>query len=70
MLFGLAELMERDAEDLALLESLDTGKPIRDARAVDVPLAIGTTPLVRRGAGQDLWRGRRSPIDRLSSGRA
>ncbi|MCW6528704.1 aldehyde dehydrogenase [Sphingomonas sp. MMSM20] len=42
-LLGLAELMERDREDLALMEALDTGKPISDALTVDVPLAIGTT---------------------------
>jgi gamma-glutamyl-gamma-aminobutyraldehyde dehydrogenase len=40
VLFRLAELMESEAEDLALLETLDTGKAISDARAVDIPLAI------------------------------
>lgn len=39
-MFRLAELMERDREELALLESLDTGKPISDALNVDIPLAI------------------------------
>ncbi|RIK07038.1 MAG: hypothetical protein DCC49_10685 [Acidobacteria bacterium] len=29
----IADFIERDADDLATLESLDTGKPIRDARA-------------------------------------
>jgi len=43
VLFALADLMEKHAEALALLEALDTGKPIRDARAVDIPLAIQTT---------------------------
>lgn len=38
-----ADLIERHADELALLECLDTGKPISDARNVDVPLAIGTT---------------------------
>ena len=38
----LADLLEAHADELALLESLDTGKPISDARAVDIPLAIGT----------------------------
>ncbi len=42
ILFKFAELMERDAEQLALLESLDVGKPIKDALAVDVPGAIRT----------------------------
>lgn len=42
VLFRLAERMEAEAANLALLESLDTGKPIGDATNVDVPLAIGT----------------------------
>ena len=36
----LADLMEVNLEELAALESLDNGKPIRDARAADLPLAI------------------------------
>jgi gamma-glutamyl-gamma-aminobutyraldehyde dehydrogenase len=40
VLFRLAELMERDLDDLAMMESLDTGKPLSDARNVDIPLAI------------------------------
>ena len=35
----LAELMTEHLEELAQLESLDTGHPIRDARSVDVPNA-------------------------------
>ncbi|MCL4291397.1 MAG: aldehyde dehydrogenase family protein, partial [Thermoleophilia bacterium] len=35
----LAALVEEHASELALLETLDMGKPIRDALAVDVPLA-------------------------------
>ena len=35
----LAELIEEHADELALLETLDMGKPIRDSRKVDVPLA-------------------------------
>ena len=42
ILFKLADLMERDSEALALLESLDSGKPIRDTTAFDVPSAIRT----------------------------
>jgi gamma-glutamyl-gamma-aminobutyraldehyde dehydrogenase len=42
ILFALADLMERDAETLAVLESLDVGKPIKDALSVDVPQAIRT----------------------------
>jgi gamma-glutamyl-gamma-aminobutyraldehyde dehydrogenase len=42
ILFKFADLMERDAEQLALLESLDVGKPIKDALAVDIPGSIKT----------------------------
>jgi gamma-glutamyl-gamma-aminobutyraldehyde dehydrogenase len=42
ILFRFAELMERDAEQLALLESLDVGKPIKDSLSVDVPGSIKT----------------------------
>ncbi len=36
----LADLMEANLEELAGLETLDNGKPISDARAADLPLAI------------------------------
>ncbi len=39
VLVRFAELIEEHADELALLETLDMGKPIRDARRVDVPLA-------------------------------
>ncbi|GIW71224.1 MAG: aldehyde dehydrogenase [Planctomycetota bacterium] len=39
LLLRLAELIERATDELALLEAQDTGKPITDARRVDVPLA-------------------------------
>lgn len=40
LMYKLADLMEEELEPLAALETLDNGKPIRDARAADVPLAI------------------------------
>ncbi|MDZ4818742.1 MAG: aldehyde dehydrogenase family protein [Planctomycetota bacterium] len=40
LMYRLAELMEEEIDDLAALESLDNGKPIRDARGADLPLAI------------------------------
>jgi gamma-glutamyl-gamma-aminobutyraldehyde dehydrogenase len=66
VLFRLAELMERDAEQLALLESLDTGKPIRDARAVDIPLAINTTRWYAEALDKVYGEVGASPVDRLS----
>jgi 4-guanidinobutyraldehyde dehydrogenase/NAD-dependent aldehyde dehydrogenase len=35
-----ANLIEAHADELALLETLDMGKPISDARAVDIPAAV------------------------------
>src|SRR5690606_4555412 len=40
LLAAWADLMERDAQELALLECLDAGHPLRDARALDVPRAV------------------------------
>jgi betaine-aldehyde dehydrogenase len=37
ILLRLAELIEANTEELARLESLDTGHPLRDSRALDVP---------------------------------
>ncbi len=36
----LADLMEKNLDELAGLETLDNGKPISDAKAADLPLAI------------------------------
>jgi gamma-glutamyl-gamma-aminobutyraldehyde dehydrogenase/4-guanidinobutyraldehyde dehydrogenase/NAD-dependent aldehyde dehydrogenase len=41
VLTRLATLIEEHADELALLETLDMGKPIRDSRKVDVPAAAG-----------------------------
>lgn len=38
-LVRFADLIDQHTEELALLESLDVGKPIRDSLAVDIPLA-------------------------------
>jgi betaine-aldehyde dehydrogenase len=37
ILLKLADLIEANAEELARLESLDTGHPLKDSRALDVP---------------------------------
>ena len=39
-MLALAEALEEHADELAELESLDNGKPVKLARRVDVPLAI------------------------------
>jgi acyl-CoA reductase-like NAD-dependent aldehyde dehydrogenase len=38
---ALADLVERDADELAQLESLDNGKPVKFALSVDLPQTIG-----------------------------
>src|SRR5215472_12810789 len=40
LLWKLAELIEEHADELALLETLDNGKPIKYSKAVDVPLTV------------------------------
>ena len=40
LMFRLADLIEEEIDELAALESLDNGKPVRDARAADLPLVI------------------------------
>ena len=39
-LYGLARSLQRHARLFALLETMDNGKPIRESRDVDIPLAI------------------------------
>lgn len=40
LMLRLADLAERNLDELASLETLDNGKPINDSRAADLPLAI------------------------------
>ncbi|HUN52635.1 MAG TPA: aldehyde dehydrogenase family protein [Candidatus Sulfotelmatobacter sp.] len=42
ILLKLADLIERHADELARLESLDTGHPIKDSRGLDVPRTAAT----------------------------
>ena len=42
LLYKLADLVEKNAEELAKLEALDNGKPVAVARAADLPLTIKT----------------------------
>ena len=39
-LFRIARLMQERAREFAVLETLDNGKPIRESRDVDIPLAV------------------------------
>jgi aldehyde dehydrogenase (NAD+) len=40
LLNNLADLIDRNQEELAALETLDNGKPLRDSQAADLPLTI------------------------------
>jgi phenylacetaldehyde dehydrogenase len=40
LIWKLADLLEQHTEEFAFLESLDNGKPLKVARAADVPLAV------------------------------
>ena len=40
LMYRLADRIEEELEELAALESLDNGKPIRDSRSADLPLVI------------------------------
>ena len=40
LMYKLCDLIEAEADELAALESLDNGKPIRDARGADLPLTV------------------------------
>lgn len=42
LLLRLADAIEADAENLAMLETRDTGHPIRDTRSLDVPRTAAT----------------------------
>src|SRR5499433_2879800 len=61
MLHRLADLIERHADELAALESLDNGKPVKVAKAVDVAATVGC---FRYFAGwADKIQGKTIPID-------
>jgi aldehyde dehydrogenase (NAD+) len=61
LLHRLADLMEKHADELARLESLDNGKPYKIAKAVDVAASIGC---YRYFAGwADKIQGKTIPID-------
>jgi len=40
LMYKLADLIEEEADELAALETLDNGKPIRESTAADLPLTI------------------------------
>ena len=60
LMHKLADLIEENLDELAALETLDNGKPIRDARAADLPL---TSDALRYYAGHaDKLHGQTIPV--------
>lgn len=64
VLFKLASLIEARLDELALLESLDVGKPISDALKFDVPTAAATIRFCAEAA--DKLYGKVYAVDRSS----
>ena len=40
LIYKLADLIAKNADELAAREALDHGKPIRDSRNIDLPLGL------------------------------
>lgn len=41
ILFGFADLVEAHLQEIALLDAMEVGKPIRDTLSIDLPLTLG-----------------------------
>jgi acyl-CoA reductase-like NAD-dependent aldehyde dehydrogenase len=61
ILLKLADLIESNSEELAQLESLDTGHPIRDSRMLDVPRTAVTFRYF--GGMADKFQGEQIPVE-------
>ena len=61
ILLRLADLIETNADELATLESLDTGHPIRDTRNLDVPRTAANFRYF--GGMADKFQGDQIPVD-------
>jgi phenylacetaldehyde dehydrogenase len=48
-IWKLADLIEQHADELALLETLDNGKPLTIARAVDIPFSADSSSPFHQG---------------------
>ena len=53
IIWRLADLLEKHADEFAELEALDNGKPLSVARTADVPLAVDLLPLHGRVGDED-----------------
>ncbi len=62
LLLRLADLVERQSDELALLETRDTGHPIRDTTGLDVPRTAATFRYF--GGMADKYQGSVVPVER------
>jgi aldehyde dehydrogenase (NAD+) len=62
LLLRLADAIEADAESLALLETRDTGHPLRDTRGIDLPRTAATFRYF--GGMADKYQGSVIPVER------
>jgi len=62
LLLRLADAIEADADSLALLETRDTGHPLRDTRGLDVPRTAATFRYF--GGMADKYQGSVIPVER------
>ena len=51
-LYRIARILQERAREFAVLETLDGGKPIKESRDVDLPLAAPPAPAPRRAAAR------------------
>ncbi|WP_278373681.1 aldehyde dehydrogenase [Sphingobium xenophagum] len=66
LLLHFADLIEAQAEDFALLECIDTGKPISATRSFDIPQAINTLRYYAEAIDKVYGEVGPSPASRLS----
>ena len=64
VLFAFADLIEANAEELAVVEAIDAGKPVTDCRTIDVPDAINTLRWYAEAADKVLARRHRRVLTR------
>ena len=66
-LFRIARILQERSRELAVLESLDGGKPIRESRDVDLPLAAAHSSTTRAGPTSSSTRSRTGSRSRSAS---
>src|ERR1700716_3933473 len=60
LVWKLADLLDKNLEEFAYLESLDNGKPLTIAKAADVPLAVDMFRYMAGGGTQN--EGNQNPV--------